>query len=89
MISGTIASLSTRIGGRCPMSEVEGDAESRDGEGLVATFVFLCPVTGLNVQAYTAEDIGADDVLELELCIACAHSHIINLKTGRVVVADV
>ena len=55
----------------------------------MATFVFLCPVTGLNVQAYAAEDIGTDDVLELEFCLACAHSHIINLKTGRVVVADV
>ena len=54
------------------MSEIERDAESRNAEGLMATFVFLCPVTGLNVQAYTVEDIGADDVLELELCIACA-----------------
>jgi hypothetical protein len=52
------------------------------------TFLFCCPNTGLDVQAFTAEEIGVGDIYETVHCIACERDHLVNLNAGRVVGAD-
>ena len=49
------------------------------------TFLFCCPNTGLDVQAFTAEEIGVGDTYETVHCIACERDHLVNLNAGRVV----
>jgi len=53
----------------------------------MATFVYRCPTTGLNVQAWFADDPSGDknEVYETVKCLACAQVHLINRLTGRVV----
>ena len=59
-----------------------------ESNGLVATFVFLCPNEALKVQGFTAEEIGGAHIYETLICLACSRSHTVNLTTGRVVGAD-
>ena len=52
----------------------------------MATIIYRCPNTGLNVQGWFADDPAraeADDTYEAVLCTACAKLHLINPKTGR------
>ena len=50
------------------------------------TFQFRCPNKNLDVQAYTAEEIGTKtDIVEVERCLACGKSHFVHLKAGRAV----
>jgi predicted nucleic-acid-binding Zn-ribbon protein len=50
----------------------------------MAHFVFTCPATSIKVQHWLDDD---EDVPENEYaavtCKACARSHLINRKTGR------
>lgn len=52
----------------------------------MASIIFRCPATGLNVQGWFADDpayADADDTYEAVLCTACAKLHLINPKTGK------
>jgi len=52
----------------------------------MATFVFRCPVTGFNVQGWSADDAPTDDgeFYETMMCLACTRTHLVNRSTGRV-----
>lgn len=56
----------------------------------MATFLYRCPNTGLQVQGYVAEDPTEDDAEAYELlkCLACTRMHLVNPKTGKVLGAD-
>ena len=58
--------------------------------GPMPPFVFKCPNTGLNVQAFAADDPtdGKDNTSEALICLACTRVHLVNPKTGKVVGAD-
>ncbi len=52
----------------------------------MATIIYRCPTTGLNVQGWFADDptrADADDTYESLICAACTKLHLINPKTGR------
>jgi hypothetical protein len=52
----------------------------------MATIIYRCPNTGLNVQGWFADDptrADANDSYEAVLCTACTKLHLINPKTGR------
>ena len=53
---------------------------------LMATFVFRCPNTGLNVQGWSAEEIPHDepDTYETITCTACGQLHWLNRASSRV-----
>jgi hypothetical protein len=47
-------------------------------------FLFRCPITRLNVQAFMADEVEApNDVYKTVKCVACQLFHIVNPKTGR------
>ncbi len=51
----------------------------------MATFIFRCPTTGRNVQAWFADDrpeAGAD-TYETVTCTACGKIHLVNPKTRK------
>ena len=48
----------------------------------MASFVFTCPVTGLKVQGWTADEAPAFDQFEAVECTAC---HLVDPRTGKVV----
>jgi hypothetical protein len=52
----------------------------------MATFLYRCPTTGLQVQGWSAADPteGDDDIYETVTCLACAKVHLVNPKTGKV-----
>lgn len=49
-------------------------------------FLYRCPVTGLNVQGFVADDPSdeSDSDLRPVTCIACTRVHLVNPKTGAV-----
>jgi hypothetical protein len=50
----------------------------------MATFVFRCPNTGLNVQGWSAEEISDEpNAYETITCTACGQLHFVNPATGR------
>ena len=52
----------------------------------MATIIYRCPTTGLNVQGWFADDSAradTNDTYEAVLCTACTKLHLINPKTGR------
>jgi hypothetical protein len=53
----------------------------------MAAFIYRCPVTGYNVQAFVADDPmkGAEDTLRSVSCTVCSRVHLVNPKTGKVV----
>jgi hypothetical protein len=56
----------------------------------MATFVYRCPTTGLNVQGWFADDPSEHegDVYETITCVARTRVHLINRSTGRVLGGD-
>jgi len=56
----------------------------------MATYIFRCPNTGLNVQGWTTQepDDSEGDVYEAVTCTACTRVHLVNVKTGKVLGAD-
>jgi hypothetical protein len=52
----------------------------------MATFIFRCPATGLNVQGHVADDkVSKDDnAFESVTCLACRQIHLVNPGTGKV-----
>jgi hypothetical protein len=51
----------------------------------MAPFLYRCPNTGRQVQAWAADDpTEDDDAYEAVACLACAGIHLVNSKTGKV-----
>jgi hypothetical protein len=56
---------------------------------MARTFLYQCPTTGRTVQGWSAEEVGVqedEDTYQSIDCLACTLVHLINLKTGRVLV---
>jgi hypothetical protein len=53
----------------------------------MAVFIYRCPVTGYNVQAFVADDPtkGGEDTFRSVTCTVCGRVHLVNPKTGKVV----
>ena len=51
-------------------------------------FLYRCPNTGLNVQAFVADDPTEDESYEPITCTACTRVHLVNPKAGKVLGAD-
>jgi hypothetical protein len=52
-------------------------------------FLYRCPNTGDNVQAWAADDPDDDDLTYIQgTCLACAQAHLVNPKTGKVQGSD-
>jgi hypothetical protein len=48
-------------------------------------FLYRCPNTGRQVQAWAADDpTDEDDAYQQVTCLACAGLHLVNPKTGKV-----
>jgi len=55
----------------------------------MAAFLYRCPVTKLRVQSWIADDPAMPyDHYEAVTCHACARSHMVNPKTGKVLGED-
>ena len=54
----------------------------------MATFVFKCPNMGLNVQGFVADDPSEEDNHSYRTitCLACRQIHLVNPKTGGVLI---
>jgi hypothetical protein len=51
-------------------------------------FLYRCPNTGDNVQAWAADDPENDDLTFVQVtCLACAQAHLVNPKTGGLIEA--
>jgi hypothetical protein len=44
-------------------------------------FLYRCPNTGDNVQAWAADDPEDEDLMT---CLACAQAHLVNPKNGKI-----
>ena len=51
-------------------------------------FLFRCPATGYSVQGLTAETVSDADTYQSVRCVACARTHLVNAKTGKVAGAE-
>ena len=52
-------------------------------------FLYRCPDTGDNVQAWADDEPDDDDFTCVQVrCLACAQLHLVNLKTGKVLGSD-
>ena len=51
----------------------------------MATLIYRCPATGINVQAWFADDAteAGGDAYETVTCAACRSVHLVNPKTGK------
>jgi hypothetical protein len=54
----------------------------------MAPFVYRCPSTGKQVQAWVADDPTEDDTYHAVTCLACNVVHLVNPKTGRILGTD-
>lgn len=52
----------------------------------MASFIYRCPTTGMNVQGWVADDGSADDESTYRTldCPVCRRAHLVNPTTGRV-----
>jgi hypothetical protein len=56
---------------------------------MATTFLYRCPNTRQTVQGWSAEDVSDDDTSYQSVAsLACAQTHLINLKTGKVLGAQ-
>jgi hypothetical protein len=52
-------------------------------------FLYRCPNTGDNVQAWAADDPADESLTYIQVtCLACAQAHLVNPKTGKVLGSD-
>ena len=48
-------------------------------------FLYRCPNTGDNVQAWAADDPADESLMYIQVtCLACALTYLVNPKTGKV-----
>ena len=53
--------------------------------------LYRCPSTGLNVQAWVADDpadVGDGDSYQPVTCLACTRLHLVNPTSGKVLGGD-
>jgi hypothetical protein len=57
----------------------------------MATFVYRCPNTGLNVQGWVADDPteGEGEIYAAITCTICTRTHLVDPKTGKVLGAGI
>ena len=57
---------------------------------MARTFLYRCPNTGQNVQAWFADEVTPydDNSYQSFQCIACSRVHLVNVKTGKVLGAE-
>lgn len=55
---------------------------------MATTFVYKCPVTGLNVQGFVADDPGDDRTYRSVTCLACRSVHVLNPRSGKLLGTD-
>ena len=46
-------------------------------------FAYRCPRTGQQVHGYRADDLIGGETYEPVTCTACGNTHLVNLKTGK------
>jgi hypothetical protein len=53
-------------------------------------FLYRCPVTGLNIQAISADEApaGHAEIYEPVTCVVCTRVHLISRSTGRMLGQD-
>ena len=52
-------------------------------------FLYRCPNTGDNVQAWATDDTEDDALAYVQVtCLACAQAHLVKPKTGKVLGSD-
>ena len=55
----------------------------------MSPFLYRCPKTGENVQAWADDEPDDDDFTYVQVrCLACAQAHLVNPKTGKVLGSD-
>ena len=62
----------------------QGPAVQRRQNGFMGEFIFTCPTTGLNVQAWTGTESADPNSYEAIHCNACKRVHLVSPSTGRV-----
>jgi hypothetical protein len=52
----------------------------------MVAFLYRCPITGLNVQGWSADEAGDDEDTTYETAtrLACRQAHLVNRSTGKV-----
>ena len=56
---------------------------------MATTYLYRCPNTAQTVQGWSAEEMTDEDIsYQPVACLACAQTHLINLKTGKVLGAN-
>ena len=64
-------------------------AKEKEKRKIMPPFLYRCPNTGENVQAWAADDPEDDDLTYVQVtCLACAQAHLVNPKTGKVLGSD-
>jgi len=56
----------------------------------MATFVYRCPSTGLNVQGWAADDPSENNgsPYRTVTCVMCQRVHVVNPSTGKLLSED-
>jgi hypothetical protein len=55
----------------------------------MAPFLFICPMMGLQVQGWVADDPSSNgDTYTTVTCLACRQTHAVNPASGKVLGAD-
>ena len=63
--------------------------QEKEKRKIMPPFLYRCPNTGDNVQAWAADDPEDDDLTYVQVtCLACAQAHLVNPKTGKVLGSD-
>ena len=52
------------------------------------TFIFRCPHTGRDVQAWSEDDFKSSPAYEPVTCLACLSVHLVDPETGHVLESD-
>jgi len=55
---------------------------------IMPPFLYRCPNTGYNIQAFDADNPEEDHTYVQVTCLACAQVHLVNPKTGKVLGAE-
>jgi len=55
--------------------------QEKEKRKIMPPFLYRCPNTGDNVQAWAADDPKDDDLTYVQVtCLACAQAHLVNPK---------
>ena len=49
----------------------------------MAPFLYRCPATGMNVQAWSADEVDDEETYVTMTCLACRQLHLVNPATGK------